>query len=184
TGAITTPAQVVRSDGYAVELGAADLTWTEAGWVVDAEWLGEIGLRVDPDAFVGIGPTADVERYLSGVDRDRVTGFGERTTYRHSTGTAPATAPHAQPFWEASGYGGLTWAARPGAWTAVVMNADGSPGVATQVVATATAPALAPLAWTSFGVGVLLLVLGGGLVLFAATRTVRTRTENEGESRA
>lgn len=191
TGAVTAPAQTVRSTGYAVELGTAEMHWTEAGWAVGEDWLGTIGLRVDPDAFVGIGPSADVARYLAGVDRDRVSGFGDQALHRHSAGTAPAGPPHAQPFWVVSGYGSLTWAARPGDWTAVVMNADGSRAVDTTLVATATLPALAPAAWTALGGGVLLLFLGGGSVLFAATRpsrpsrpTAPVRTTIEGETHA
>ncbi|GAA3882766.1 hypothetical protein GCM10022243_54190 [Saccharothrix violaceirubra] len=173
TGAVAAPALTVHTSGYAVELGTAELRWTEAGQAVGEDWLGTVGLRVDPGTFVGIGPAADVTRYLAGVERDRVTGFGDRTAYRHSTGVAPTTPPHAQPFWAATGVGSLTWTPRPGDWTAVVMNADGSRVVDTPVVATATLPALAPLSWTAFGGGVLLLLLGGGLVLFAATRPTR-----------
>ncbi|GAA1331500.1 hypothetical protein GCM10009660_04930 [Catellatospora bangladeshensis] len=173
SGALTTPAQHLTTTGYALELGADGMDWTDAGWVTGEERLGRVGFRVDPDAFVGIGPAGDVARYLAGVDHDRVTGFGDRPTYRHTTGAAPASPPHDQPFWVASGFGGLTWTARPGQWTAVVMNADGSRAVDTPVTATATLPVLAPIAWTSLGAGVVLLLLGGGLVLHAATRPTR-----------
>ncbi|MFE2756973.1 DUF4389 domain-containing protein [Actinosynnema sp. NPDC059335] len=179
TGAVAAPARVLRTDGYAVELATADVEWAGAGRLVGEDWLGDIVLRVDPEAFVGIGPAADVERYLSGVDHDRVTGLGDRVDYRHSAGTAPPTAPDSQLFWVSSGHGSLTWTARPGDWTAVVMNPDGSRGVATSVVATATLPALAPAGWALLGVGVVVLVLGGGLVLFAVTRPLPTTTEGE-----
>lgn len=59
------------------------------------------------------------------------------------------------------------------------MNPDGSRGVATSVLATATLPALAPAGWALPGVGVVVLVLGGGLVLFAVTRPLPTTTEGE-----
>ncbi|GGP75732.1 hypothetical protein GCM10010185_56880 [Saccharothrix coeruleofusca] len=75
-GAITTPAQHLHTDGYALELGTAEMNWTDAGWVVGEDWLGRVGIRVDADAFAGIGPTADVERYLSTVDRDRLAELG------------------------------------------------------------------------------------------------------------
>ncbi|MDU0292983.1 DUF4389 domain-containing protein [Saccharothrix longispora] len=173
-GVVTTPVEHLHADGYALELGTAEMNWTDAGWVVGEDWLGRVGIRVDHDAFVGIGPTPAVERYLAGVERDRVKGFGDQALYQHSTGTAPATAPHHQDFWVASGYGGLTWVAQPGDWTAVVMNPDGSRVVDTDVTATATLPALTPVAWSLLGAGVALLFLGGGLVLFAATRPTRT----------
>ncbi|MFD7660627.1 DUF4389 domain-containing protein [Actinosynnema sp. NPDC059797] len=174
-GVITTPAQHLHSEGYALELGTAELNWTDAGWAVGEDWLGRIGIRADRDVFVGIGPTGDVARYLATVERDRVEGFGADVLYRHTAGTAPATAPHHESFWVVSGYGDLTWVARPGHWTAVVMNADGSRVVDTPVTATATLPALAPVAWSLLGASVVLLFLGGGLVLFAATRTTRPR---------
>ncbi|GAA0262277.1 hypothetical protein GCM10010492_74180 [Saccharothrix mutabilis subsp. mutabilis] len=176
-GVLATPAQPLHSDGYALEMGGFDLHRTGTGWFLGEDWLGAVGLRADRDAFVGIGPADDVARYLSTVDRDRVVEIGERVGYEHLTGGAPTSAPTAQPFWVASGVGSLTWDVRPGRWTAVVMNADGTRVVDTDVTATATLPALGPVAWLLVGSGALLLLLGGVLLFTAVFRFDRTRGE-------
>ncbi|MFI9811270.1 DUF4389 domain-containing protein [Saccharothrix variisporea] len=176
-GMLSTPSQPLHSNGYALEMGAADLHRTGTGWFLGDDWLGEVGLRADPGTFVGIGPSDDVDRYLSTVDRDRVLSIGERVEYNHVTGGAPVTVPSAQRFWVASGTGSLTWQVVPGRWTAVVMNADGTRVVDTTVAASASLPALALVAWLLIPAGVLMLVFGGVLLFFAAFRSNRTRGE-------
>ncbi|MEJ2854059.1 MULTISPECIES: DUF4389 domain-containing protein [unclassified Saccharothrix] len=176
-GMLSTPPQPLQTNGYALEMGAVDLHRTGTGWFLGEDWLGEVGLRAGPGTFVGIGPSDDVDRYLSTVDRDRVSSVGERTEYDHVTGGAPATVPSAQRFWTASGTGSLTWEVRPGRWTAVVMNADGTRVVDTSVTASASLPALGPVAWLLVAAGVVLLLLGGALLFAAAFRFDRTRGE-------
>jgi len=110
--------------------------------------------------FVGIGRTADVERYLAAT---------EYTTAGNVThpGGGPAVLPGDAGVWVASTSGAGTqtvgWPVLDGQWTAVVMNADGSRGVSVRADAGATAPALG---WIALG---LLLsgavVLAGGVVL-------------------
>ena len=84
--------------------------------------------------FVGIGPAADVDRYLLGVERDVVTDFDRRDpTYSRRAGGAPAAPPGSQTFWAASATGSgeqtLDWKPEDGDWRAVVMNADATRGV-------------------------------------------------------
>lgn len=102
--------------------------------------LGRVRIRatVDPvDAiFLGIGPTAEVERYLRNSAYDEMESYQEnplRVDFRRSLGSEVPGPPADQAFWVASavGTGGtsLEWDKRGGAWTAVAMNADGRPGV-------------------------------------------------------
>jgi hypothetical protein len=86
--------------------------------------------------FIGIAPTADVERYLHGVAHEQVTDFeAARTT--PVPGGAPGEAPGDEEFWAASTAGAgtqtLAWELAEGTWSVVLMNADGSPGVAADV---------------------------------------------------
>jgi hypothetical protein len=74
--------------------------------------IGDASIRAtdDEELFVGVGPTSAVTSYLA-------SGKG---------------APGEQAFWARSDDGtsaGVDWDIEPGRWTAVVMNADGSPGV-------------------------------------------------------
>ena len=91
--------------------------------------------------FIGVAPAAAVTAYLSGVAHDEVVDIemhgwkgplSKRLPLR-APAAAPAGPPAAQPFWTAKATGtnvSLTWPASKGTWSIVVMNADGSAGVA------------------------------------------------------
>ena len=101
--------------------------------------VGEARLRVSDDTplFVGIGPSAEVRRYLAD-------GEG---------------SPLEQSFWVHASDGTSTlvdWQIESGEWTAVVMNADGSPGVDATVQASVPS---APLRVA----GAILSIIGVGL---------------------
>lgn len=97
------------------------------------------GIGADTETFVGIGRSADVDRYLAGTAHTRVVELtsGARPVYRDQPGDAEIAAPTSQDFWAAEAVGTdtlqLDWQARSGRWSVVVMNADGSPGVAAEV---------------------------------------------------
>lgn len=123
--------------------------------------------------FLGIGPEADVDAYLAGVARDEVVDVsgGGTARYRRAGGQAAATAPADEAFWVASATGPgtqqLDWAPTSGRWAAVLMNADGSPGVSADTTVGARSDAVLPLALTLLGIGgvltavaVVLLVVG------------------------
>jgi hypothetical protein len=86
--------------------------------------------------FIGIGRTADVNRYLATVAHDRLRDFRFdpfRVDYRPVAGGAPASLPSTRSFWEAQASGrgtqSVSWPVKGGHWSAVVMNADGSRAV-------------------------------------------------------
>ena len=125
------------------------------GWLNVSDHLGRV--RIDPTssaagtpAFVGIARTTDVDRYLDQVAHDEVNDldfdpFTIETTRRAGEGR-PAM-PAAQTFWAATSADGRTldWKVREGEWTAVVMNADGSPGVSVDAKAGAKVPLIGDL---------------------------------------
>jgi hypothetical protein len=134
TERFSTPTSVLVTDEILVEEGRPGDPPTDLGE------LAEVRIRATPAepgraVFVGVGPKADVDAYLRGVAHDRMAGFDlEPFTVRFDRvpgGAAPA--PAAQPFWVATASGAgtqtLLWDKTRGAWSAVVMNADGSPGV-------------------------------------------------------
>jgi hypothetical protein len=117
--------------------------------------------------FVGIARTPAVEAYLAGTSHANAKGIDLdpfTVTYVTHHGSASPARPAAQAFWAASAVGTdaaqLTWKPRSGSWSIVVMNADGSPGVAADVSAGVKA---AWLLWAGIGVA-----LAGGLLLGAA----------------
>jgi hypothetical protein len=79
-------------------------------------------------------------------------------------GGEPADWPRPAPWWSvlSSGTGTqtLSWVVTPGTWSIVIMNADGSPGVA---VRAAVGARLTALPWIATGI----LVAGGVLLILA-----------------
>jgi hypothetical protein len=87
-------------------------------------------------------------------------------------GDAPAGPPGAQSFWTQQATGGgrqqLSWDPADGNWTFVVMNADGTAGVNTNLRVGAELPALTGIAWGLLIGGVLLAGIGVVLIVLAA----------------
>jgi hypothetical protein len=134
TERFSTPTSVLVTDEILVEEGRPGDPPTDLGE------LAEVRIRSTPAepgraVFVGIGPKADVDAYLRGIAHDRMAGFDlEPFVVRFDrVPGGPAPAPAAQPFWVATASGPgtqtLLWDKERGAWSAVIMNADGSPGI-------------------------------------------------------
>jgi hypothetical protein len=112
------------------------------------DWLvAKLRIRATSDKplFVGVGRRTDVDGYLAGVARSTVedVSFGPfAVEYSTQAGSAVPARPAAQTFWadSSSGTGEQTvsWKVRKGSWRVVVMNADGSPKVATDAKVGAT----------------------------------------------
>jgi hypothetical protein len=179
-GYLFTATDEFSTAGYALVSDRIELE-TDADWVPLSAALGTArleaaGTDTGEDVFLGVGPTADVEAYLAGVERTVIDDLGLDTSAADQVllpGGAPDGLPTEQDFWtvEASGSGTqqLSWEPAEGSWTLVIMNADGSPGVAVDARIGATTPALTGLAWGLLGVG-LFLCLVATLVLALAAR--------------
>ncbi len=102
--------------------------------------------------------------YLGGVEHAVVTELSDEPRYAESRGGAPENPPADQLFWAALATGAgeqtLEWEPEDGSWEIVVMNADGSRGVATDLSIGAE---LDPLIWIGIG-----LLVGGGLLAAVA----------------
>jgi hypothetical protein len=138
-------------------------------WLIGKARL-EIGSAGKP-VFVGIARKRDVDAYLAGVSHTLATDLDPRpfhVTYVARPGTAAPGRPADQPFWAAttSGTGpqSLTWKVRSGTWSIVLMNADGSPGVAADIGVGVDLPWLLWLSVGAAGIGALLLALGAALI--------------------
>jgi hypothetical protein len=141
----------------------------------------------DEPVFVGIARTAQVDAYLEGVAHDEITDFEldpfSVTKARHRGAEAPAP-PADQPIWAESSRGTgaqtIAWPVQQGDWAVVVMNADGSPGVETDVSVGAKVGFV-----LSLGIGLLagggLLAIGAGALIYFAART-RPRTPSAASS--
>jgi hypothetical protein len=159
------------------QLGTDWLMLTGPGATIGPGSHEVIRIRVRPegagDAFVGIGPTAEVLRFLDGVAYADVTDF--HPTYELVPGEAPAPAVDGGP-WVARSRGdaaSLRWDVEEGSWTVVVMNGDASAGVDVRVDAGARLEVLDEIGFVLLGVGALLLALGTILIAVPAARASR-----------
>jgi hypothetical protein len=133
--------------------------------------------------FIGVGPTDEVADYLSGVRHDQVRDV-EVAPLRVSTtttdGGAPATAPGDQTFWLATDSGtgtrSVTWTVRPGDWSVVIMNADGSATVESAVSVGASVPVIGGVGVGLVVGGLFAVTVGLGLVVLPLTTAGRSRT--------
>lgn len=154
-GFLMTPNMTYRSDAYAITSEAVDVGSSPVHALAPNNVLGDAKLVVSsnddgPALFVGVAPTAAVDRYLENVLRstpitvEMTDGHGI-ARYRESGGGAPVTAPGRQDFWTDSSEGRgdrtISFPVESGSWTVVVMRIDGSRGVSADVRAGATLPA-------------------------------------------
>ena len=168
-GFLMSPTEDFSTATYAIASESADVDLDGPDWATK-DLLGTVRIRSESDrpVFVGIAREADVAEYLGGVEHAVVTEIGREPRYSERQGGAPEGPPADQTFWAASATGAgeqtLEWEPEDGSWNAVVMNADGSRGVAADLSIGAE---LDPLIW--IGVG---LLVGGGLLAAAAALAI------------
>jgi len=174
-GYLTTPTERFATPTYALTRTRLEVDTGEAAWVLNESWFGKIRIRGESadekTLFIGIGPQADVARYLGTVAHANVQDVDFdpfRVTYLPISGGAPEGPPTEQGFWAASASGvgtqTLTWKVRDGDWSVVLMNADGSRGVDADVDLGAK---MSFLLWVAIG-----LLIGGVLVVGGSTALV------------
>jgi hypothetical protein len=168
-GYLLTPSRPLATQDFALESESLDMHWHGPAWLYPSRILGTIQLRATSAAparpiFIGIARTRDADRYLDGVAHGQVRDISVSPFRVHNARTAggpPRARPADTSIWVASAVGTgaqrLTWKVRSGSFTVVMMNADGSRGVAADVRAGATFPELGWIAGTLLAVGALLL---------------------------
>jgi hypothetical protein len=168
-GFLMSPTEDFSTATYAIASENADIDFDGPDWAT-TDILGTVRIRSESERplFVGIAREADVAEYLDGVEHAVVTEIGEEPEYAERPGGAPEGRPADQTFWVASATGAgeqtLEWEPDDGSWNVVVMNADGSRGVAAEL---SIGGELDPLIW--IGVG---LLVGGGLLAAAAALAI------------
>ena len=176
---LATPTYALTSEGFDI----ADVE----DWPFDEGTFAEVRLRgtsIDPERelFIGIGPEAEVGRYLARVEHDEIVdidfhdvGLDEATVdYRRVAGARTPDRPAAQDFWEASVEGSgtqtLDWELEEGRFAIVVMDAAAEPGVEVDMTLGARVPFVVGLA-IGLLVGGVLLLAGGITMLYFGARS-------------
>jgi len=172
-----------RTDGY---LTSGTVRFTSAGYAVTSDrielagtgreldrLLGTVRIRAtssqpDQGVFVGIAPADSVDGYLTGVAHSTVHRFQDRgrVSYHQVAGGSPPAPPVGRAFWAVSAAGPgtqtVTWKARSGTWSIVLMRPDAAQGVSVRADLGATVPGLP---WLAGGVLVLGVLIGLGAML-------------------
>jgi hypothetical protein len=130
--------------------------------------------------FIGVARERDVETYLANVAHSNLRDYNVATSdeeYDSVDGTARPTPPASEHIWVASTMKSepLTWRLREGNWSVVLMNADGSKGVAADVKLGANVGYLGRLTAALLAFGAVLL----GLAVFLIVRGGRGRGGEE-----
>jgi len=182
-GYLSTGKDRYATSTYALASDNLDVDLDGAGWIMDRDDMGNVRLAVESSAgkpvFVGIARTSDVSAYLRGTSYTSVTDVDYspfHASYRDHGGDRRPALPADQRFWAASAHGSGTqtvaWDLEEGDWSIVVMNADGSRGVVTDIDAGAKLPFLGTLGWISLG-GALVLLVTAGTLIYLGARTPR-----------
>ncbi len=179
-GYLSTGTERFSTDAHAITVNDLDLDVdTDApDFLVTRDDYGKIRLRVTSQSgkpvFVGIAPTNEVNAYLNGVATDEVEDVEFdpfRADYRAHSGVRSPALPAEQRIWDASAQGDgtqtLNWSVKDGNWSVVVMNADGSEGVAAGVKAGAKLPFLSEIGFGTLGIGLIFLAATAVLIVVA-----------------
>lgn len=173
----------VTTDTYALTAPSLDVDITGPDSLYANDLLGDVRIGIESrnaetPLFIGIGPADEVAKYLDGVGHSEVSDVDVdpfKVSYVPHQGGAPAADPATRTFWVASAIGTgphtLNWDVADGNWSVVVMNADRSQGVDTDVSVGGTLPIVLPIAIATLVVGGILLILG--IVLIAVTVATR-----------
>lgn len=155
-------------------------TFRDTSEVADA--VGTPVVRIAADGgnssglFVGIGPAVEVDRYLAGVEIDQAVDFDidpfVLNLSRRDGAETTADLPAEQGFWVMSttGSAGLDWPVRDGDYRVVVMNADGTAGVDSQLSVGVGLGGIFALGLGLLIGGVVLIALAIALLVFTRPR--------------
>jgi hypothetical protein len=180
-GYVTTPARQLATGDYALASKSIDIHWHGPSWLYPSRLIGSAQIRAASTTpgrpiFIGIARSRDVERYLQGVAHAQVRDVSVspfHVRYARSAGGAPRVVPGRSPIWVASTSGTgpqhLNWNVRSGRFAVVVMNADGSRGVAADISVGATFPELGWIAFSLLIMGALSLALAVILLVYGAS---------------
>ncbi len=175
-GFLMSPSDEFTSSTYAIVSESAELDTDGAEWALDT-FLGTVRIRSESErpVFVGIGPAADVDRYLNGVEHDVVTDFDDDPHFTTQSGGEPGAPPGDETFWVESVTGAgeqtLDWEPEDGDWRVVLMNDDAARGVSSDMSIGAE---LDSVLWIGIGLLVAGVLLAAGAAL-AITGGARRR---------
>ena len=177
--ALTSQSPAITAEDIVVETGPDVPAWVLDRLDVDLR-LTARPLVSGREVFLGVAPASSLTAYLKGVAHEQVVGIAggrngsaSAAVLQATPGVSTVAAPTTQTFWTVSATGTgrqeLAWRVTGGEWAAVIMNADGSPGVAVASTIGVRAGFLLPVALIMLGVGLVLTGIAVALVVRGAS---------------
>jgi hypothetical protein len=133
------------------------------------------------DFFLGLGPTAAVDRYLRGVSHSWVTSLSVSPlslTLAHGSGTGTPLSPETQSFWVAKASGShptLGWAVTSGSYRVVAMNTNSADPLTFTAGLALAIPHLFTIGIGLLAGGILLILIAIMLLVLGARTRARYR---------
>ena len=185
-GYVSSQTVTVSSDGYAIASTDIDLGALPDEWI-PSNLVGTFRVEAESDGgtplFIGVGPSEEAAAYLADVEYAEVTrfrgftwGFGsrERVSYIEHAGSGTPQPPASLEFWTVSTQGEgaqtLDWEPESGAWTLVIMNSDGAPGVEISTSVGVNTPWI-PTGLVIIGLMTILTAVGAVVLAVIASRS-------------
>jgi hypothetical protein len=179
-GFFTSGTHEFSTSSYALASESLDVGPDIPGWLEDGFATVRVEATSAKPLFIGVGPVADVERYLGDVEHAQITNFDIdpfSVSYRALDGTAQPAPPASRDFWRARATGpgrqSISWPVEEGTWSVVAMNADGSRNVSVEARLGTRIQYVRWIVSGLFGAGVLVLLLGAGFIYLAVRRPRR-----------
>ena len=176
-GFLMSPSEQFDTASYALVSETLDIDSDVPQWVID-ELIGTVRIKSESEqpVFIGIASESDAESYVGDVRRAVVTDIDD-PDYSPRPGGPPSSPPTEQTFWVASTSGAgdqmLDWDVEDGDWVIVVMNPDGSAGVAADLRIGAEVD---DLIWIAIGFVVAGLLMGAGAAALIYVGSRRPRS--------
>lgn len=181
-GYLTAPMRSFSTTSYALISPPAQISVAEVPFDVGRLRFTAESTAPGGEVFIGIGPKAEVRKYLAGVHTSEITDVRIspfRVQYRDTFGPDAPAPPSEQGFWASSASGPgtqqITMELLSGDWELVIMNADGSDGVSADLQAAFNSTLLGQLPRGLWISGVIALLIGAGLITLGAILLARGR---------
>ncbi len=179
----------LQKDSHAIITEAAEVD-LGSSWAADGGNIVTFKERVESNnrsnIFIGVASEDDLNRYLKNVAHDRITDGDiedDDWGYERIPGTAKPAPPTTQTFWAHSSHGPgpqvLEWELENGTWVFVVMNEDGSAGIDLDLEIGAKLPWLFGLGIGLLIAGIVGLIVGIIMIVFAVRKPREVNQNNQ-----
>ncbi len=189
-GYIVSKTKTIQVPSYGIVVDELDFEIDQAAWRFFQRQGGFLSLKMTTESnsptneiFVGVAPYAEAYSYIDPMEYHEVMDIDmswepgnkqSETVYVLHPGEAPATPPTEQDFWivqaSSAGEQTISWEPEAGNYYVVLMNADGSEGLAADIKLGVQVPFFGGIGDILISVGVVVGVIGLAMIYFTIKR--------------